>query len=63
MPPITVTLTETEACHIRELIEKDKEASAAAIRLFATRERTLDFGFHELMVGLDDGLLEKFKDA
>ena len=62
MPEITVTLTETEACHIRELIEEDKVASEAAPRYFPNSSPEVK-RFHEIMVELDNGLLEKFKDA
>lgn len=59
MPPITVTLTESEACHIRELVQEDREASLAAIRFFPNGIPE----FHEVMAELDSGILEKFKDA
>jgi hypothetical protein len=58
MPPVTVTLTETEACHVRELIQEDRETSITAIRLFPE-----DRDFHEALLELDEGLLEKLKDA
>lgn len=58
MPPITITLTESEATHVRELIEVDKEGSTRAISLFPDGK-----WYHEVMVELDEGILKKFKDA
>jgi len=60
MPTITITLTETEACHIRELIQEDKESLKNWSHTYVIPD-TLDF--HKLIIELDEGLLEKFKDA
>ena len=60
MPPITVTLTETEACHIRDLIRKDKDGLKDWSHTYVIPD-FLDF--HKVIIELDEGLLEKFKDA
>ena len=60
MPPITITLTEMEACHVRELIEKDRDD----LKDWSHRYVLPDFlDFHKLIIELDEGLLTKFKDA
>jgi len=58
MPPITITLTESEATHVRELIEHDKESSECAVTLFPESK-----WYNEVMIELDAGILEKFKDV
>jgi hypothetical protein len=62
MPPITVTLTETEACHIRELVKEDRQGRETALRHFPNTDEVVK-DFHRTIAGLDDGLLEKFKDV
>ncbi len=58
MPPITITLTESEATHVRELIEHDKGTSELALKVFPDSK-----WYNEIMIELDAGILEKFKDA
>jgi len=60
MPPITITLTETEACHIRELIQRDKDSLKRWSRSYVLPEGCNSY---KLVIELDEGLLEKFKDA
>jgi hypothetical protein len=58
MPEITITLTETEACHIRELVQEDQQVNERATRFFPN-----DCDFNKVMAELDTGILEKLKDA
>lgn len=58
----TLTLTETEACHVRELIQEDKDGNARALQRYPNADPVVK-DFHRIMVELDEGLLEKFKDA
>jgi len=60
MPPVTITLTEMEACHVRELIEKDRDDLKELSHRYVLPE-WLDS--HKGIIELDEGLLVKFKDA
>ena len=60
MPSITVTLTETEACHIRDLIQRDKESLYVWSHTHVLPEWC---DSHKTVIELDESLLEKFKEA
>jgi hypothetical protein len=60
MPSITLTLTETEACHIRDLIRANKESLYIWSHTYVIPEWC---DSHKTVMKLDESLLEKFKDA
>lgn len=57
MPPVVVILTESEATHVKELVQQDRDGSVAAARFFPEAKF-----IHDVMAELDEGILKKFAD-
>ena len=60
MPPITITLTEAEAAHVRKIIQNHKDALWEWSHTYVLPEWC---NSHKAVIALDEGLLVKFKDA
>jgi len=60
MPPITVTLTETEAGHIRELCEEDHKTCEFGLKFNTNPDIR---GFYEAIDTVNQSIIEKVKDA
>jgi hypothetical protein len=58
MPSVTITLTETEAQHVRELIRRDKDSLREWSHTYVIPEWC---DSHKLVIKLDEGLLRKFE--
>jgi hypothetical protein len=60
MSSITITLTETEACHVRELVKQHKESLKIWSHTYVIPEWCNSY---KTVIALDESILEKFKDA